>query len=351
MDVETKLELLTKSPIEEVITPEELRGLLETKDHPVAYDGFEPSGVAHIATGLLKTIILKRYIKAGVKFKLFIADWHAWINGKMGGDLERIKEVGKYFQTMWGSFGIDKDDVEYVWASDIVPDPSYWSKVINIAKVTTLQRTRRCMPIMGRTEDEAQYTASLFYPMMQAADIFHLGVDICQLGADQRHANILAREVGPKLGFWKPVLCHHRMLVGLSGPEKMGIEFSSKMSKSKPNSAIYVHDSPDLIKKKISQAFCPEKQVEDNPLMEYAKYLVFPLDEKLKVHRPAKFGGDVVFYSPQELEKTYLEGKLHPMDLKNSVAEALADLLKPCREYFERHPEPLEVFKSQAITR
>jgi tyrosyl-tRNA synthetase len=269
----------------------------------------------------------------------------------MGGDLEKIKLVGKYFQQMWNSFGIDQKKIEYVWASDIIPDPSYWSKVINIAKITTLARTKRCMPIMGRSEDEVQYTAAFFYPMMQAADIFHLGVDICQLGADQRHANILAREVGPKLGWWKPVICHHHMLIGLSGPEKMGIEFSSKMSKSKPMSAIYVHDSPDLIKKKISQAFCPEKVVEDNPLIEYSKYLIFPLKEHLEVHRPSKFGGDITFNSAAELEKTYREGKLHPMDLKNAVAESLADLLKPCRDYFERHPEFLEVFKTQAITR
>jgi tyrosyl-tRNA synthetase len=252
MDIENKLDLLTQPPIEEVITRDELRELLQTKKHLVAYDGFEPSGIAHIATGLLKTIILQRYIKAGVKYKMFIADWHAWINGKMGGDLEKIKQVGKYFQEMWGSLGVDPKKVEYIWASELVSDSSYWEKVIKIAKTTTVNRAKRCMPIMGRTADEIQYTAAFFYPMMQAADIFHLGIDICQLGMDQRNANILGREVGPKLGWWKPVACHHHMIMGLSGPEKMGIEFSSKMSKSKPMSCIYVHDSPDLIKKKIS---------------------------------------------------------------------------------------------------
>jgi len=44
MDTETKLELIKKPPAEEIITEEDLRNLLETKDHPIAYNGFEPSG-------------------------------------------------------------------------------------------------------------------------------------------------------------------------------------------------------------------------------------------------------------------------------------------------------------------
>jgi len=44
MDIEKRIELITKSPIEEVITIEDLRTLLEIKSRITAYDGFEPSG-------------------------------------------------------------------------------------------------------------------------------------------------------------------------------------------------------------------------------------------------------------------------------------------------------------------
>ena len=44
MDIETKLELIRKPPTEEIITEDALRQLLETKEHPIAYNGFEPSG-------------------------------------------------------------------------------------------------------------------------------------------------------------------------------------------------------------------------------------------------------------------------------------------------------------------
>lgn len=351
MDVETKYNLIAAAPTEEIITSEELRTLLETKDHPVAYDGFEPSGMAHLGSGLMRAIKLEHMLKAGVKFKILIADWHAWINNKMGGDLDMIKQVGKYLIEVWTSLGVDTKKIEYVWASELVDSANYWSKVIRIAKGITAQRLLRCLTIMGRQEGELQACAQYFYPPMQVADIFELGADICQLGMDQRKANVLAREVGPKLGWWAPVCVHHHMLAGLLGPTKMGIEFSGKMSKSQPKSAIFVHDSPQDIRDKIKGGFCPEKQVEENPLLEYCKYLIFPKTGKLEVTRPAKFGGDLTFASSEELETVYREGKLHPLDLKNAVAESLIKILEPSRNYFEKHPESLEVFKGPTITR
>ena len=42
------------------------------------------------------------------------------------------------------------------------------------------------------------------------------------------------------------------------------------------------------------------------------------------------------------LEKVYSEGKIHPLDLKNSVTESLTKILKPVREHFNKKPETLE---------
>ncbi|MBI4154445.1 tyrosine--tRNA ligase, partial [Candidatus Woesearchaeota archaeon] len=93
MNVEKRLALI-KQVGEEIVTEEELRQLLETKTHPVAYDGFEPSGLAHLPFAVYRTINLEDMLKAGVHFKLYLADWFAWINNKMGGDLEAIRKVG-----------------------------------------------------------------------------------------------------------------------------------------------------------------------------------------------------------------------------------------------------------------
>jgi len=73
MDVESKLELI-KQVGEEIITEEELITILKTKEHPIAYDGFEPSGTdIHIAQGILRSININKMTKAGVKFKMLVA--------------------------------------------------------------------------------------------------------------------------------------------------------------------------------------------------------------------------------------------------------------------------------------
>jgi len=363
MDLERRLELILRPPTEEVITVEDLRSLLEVNEHPVAYDGFEPSGLAHLPFGILRPIKLQDMLEAGCRFKLLLADWHAMINNKMGGDLEKIRKVGEYLLEVWKAAGIDLSKVEVVWASDLAADPEYWKIVINVAKNVTIKRILRALPIMGRLVGELEEAAQIFYPAMQVADIFYMGIDICQLGLDQRRANILARELAPKLGFKKPVAVHHHMLMGLQGPSKikgfeddakMDMQIASKMSKSIPETSIFVHDDSETIRKKIQKAYCPPKTVEGNPILDYAKYIVFRKFDKLHIERPSKYGGPVDYYSYEELERDYLEGKLHPADLKLGVAEALDKLIAPIREHFEKDPHARELYefvKEQEITR
>jgi len=251
MDLETRMELIMRPPTEEVITPEELRVLLEVNEHPIAYDGFEPSGLAHLPLALLRPIKLEDLLEAGCRFKLLLADWHAMINNKMGGDLDKIRKVGEYLLEVWKAAGVDLSKVEVVWASDLAADPDYWKLVIKVAKNVTIKRILRALPIMGRVAGELEEAAQIIYPAMQVSDIFYMGVEICQLGLDQRRANILARELAPKLGFKKPVAVHHHMLMGLQGPSelrgfeddpRMNLQIASKMSKSIPETSIFAHD-------------------------------------------------------------------------------------------------------------
>ncbi|HIE23574.1 MAG TPA: tyrosine--tRNA ligase [Candidatus Korarchaeota archaeon] len=361
MDVETRMELITRLPTEEVITPSELKELLETKETPIAYNGFEPSGLAHIGTGLITALKVRDLTDAGVKYILFLADWHAWVNRKLGGDLEFIRKASEYFKHVWISLGVDPAKVEFKLASEIA-DQDYWALVLKVAQHMSMNRAMRAMTIAGRTMKEELPLAAYFYPPMQVSDIFTMKVDICQLGMDQRRANILAREIGPKLGFWKPICVHHHLLMGLQGPKKMGyeddeildVQISAKMSKSIPTSAIFVHDSPEEIRKKIRGAFCPARDP-NNPIMELVKYVIMR-DGKtpLTIERPQKYGGEITFESYKELEKAFVDGNLHPLDLKNAVAEVLIKILEPCRKHFEQDREAkelLNILVSAEITR
>ncbi len=348
MDLKDKIELVNRLPTEEVITQEELRNIFETNDAPLAYQGFEPSGLAHLGTGLVTAMKAVDMINAGVKFILFLADWHAWINEKMGGDLELIRKSGEYLKEVWGSLGVDEKRVKYLWASELSDDLSYWEKVIKITKGTTIARMTRCLTIMGRKEGEMQNVAQYIYPAMQASDILQMDLDIACAGMDQRKAQILAREMSEKLGVKKPVCIHYHLLMGLTEPATSGFDrdlktdlsISSKMSKSTPKANIFVHDSEEEIREKIKEAYCPAKVVENNPILEIAKYIVFRGEEKeFAIHRPEKFGGDITFWRYEELENAFRKGEIHPLDLKNNISKSLIKVLEPSRKHFENKKE------------
>jgi tyrosyl-tRNA synthetase len=360
MDIETRIDLIRRAPTEEIITEEDLRKLLEVKKKPVAYDGFEPSGLMHLGSGVLRAIKINDLLEANVDFILWIADWFGYINNKMSGNMDFLKKAGEYFIEGWKACGVDMKKVRVLWSSDAANDSAYWKGVIDIAKNTTVQRTIRASPIMGRNESEMQYTAQLFYPMMQAWDPFYFGADILQLGMDQRHATILSRELAPKIGQTPRVCVLHHLLIGLQGSKgRMGqetatLQLEDKMSKSKPQTAIYIHDSQKEIEDKINNAFCPEKIIEGNPILEIWKYIIFRKFDTRIIKRSAKFGGDIELQSYDEMEKSFRDGKLHPLDLKKETSSAINEILEPVREYFEKNKRAKELYefvKNVKVTR
>ncbi len=359
MTTDEKITLI-KQVGEEIVAEEELKSLLESGEKLIAYDGFEPSGQIHIAQGILKTINVNKMTAAGIKFKMYVADWHALANNKLGGDLEKIKTTGKYFIEVWKASGMDLSNVEFVWASDMVKNSDYWKLVLQVGKTNALKRFIRTAEMMGREESMDNLTgANIIYSCMQVADIFLLGAKVTQLGMDQRKLNMLAREIGPQLGYWKPVVVSHHMLMGLGQPADKNVDkvtrtIQMKMSKSKPDSAIYMTDTFEDIKRKISKAWCPEGVVEDNPVLEYYKYILFEKYPQIVVDRPEKFGGPVILNSYENLEKLFKEKKLHPLDIKQTAVKFLDELLQPVRKHFEINSEAktlLEKVKSYQVTR
>ncbi len=316
----------------------------------------------HIGMGLVCGSKIKDMIEAGFEFIIYLADWHSWINNKLGGIMENIRICGEYFKECFTALGIKPEKVHYVWASQLVSNKEYWEKVIRVAKGVSLQRTWRSLPIMGREMSLSDMeTAWVFYPCMQVADIFHLEVNVACAGMDQRKAHMLARDVAEKLGWKKPVCVHTPLLMGLQGPVKakktfdedseINLQIGSKMAKSMPKSCIFIHDSPSEIKSKMEAAYCPPKKVEGNPIAEIVRYIVFPLLKVFEIPRPPKYGGPETFESYEEFKKAYVSGRIHPLDLKNGTAEALAEILRPVREHFKKHPEKLEEMMKIEVTR
>jgi len=448
----------------EIIGGDELPAILTSGEDLFTYDGFEPSGQMHIAQGLIRAINTNKMIKAGFTFKMLVADWFGYLNNKMGGDLNKIKKVGQYFIEIWKATGMDIDHTEFLWTSDFVGQKEYWETVMKVSKATTLKRMLRTTEIMGRSESDDLSAAQMLYPAMQITDIFKvMKCQVTQLGLDQKKVNVLAREVGPELGFWKPVIVSQGMLQGLQTPvsqiKKINVTFdkdhfsyederyvinqiqmgsgrtgendksvdfevnleindkyteskntfrlkhnsdysrpisgltinnlevsaeghavvliaeyderhpkdkaiSMKMSKSKPETAIFMTDNPEDIERKIKAAYCPPLILEDNPILAYVKQIIFEahylkgfenlLENGFVIGREEKNGGNLVLQSYVDLENAYSKGEIHPWDLKIAVIKYLNLLLEPVRNHFEKDLKAkaiLEDVKSYQVTR
>lgn len=340
LSIDEKIKLV-KEVGEEIIKEEELRDVFERNEMPICYDGFEPSGRMHIAQGLLRAINVNRLVKAGCIFKFWIADWFAQMNNKMDGDIEKIKIVGRYFVEIWRAAGMDLKNVKFLWCSDEINKNSndYWQCVINVARANNIDRIKRCCQIMGRKEGDALQASQIMYPCMQCTDIFFLKSSITSLGMDQRKVNMLAREYSDDVHLkHKPIIVSHHMLKSLV----QGVE---KMSKSIPDSAIFMEDSAKEVDRKIKKAYCPEKNVEDNPIFDYIKYLIFPKFGKFELKREEKFGGDKTYKTYEEMCDDYMKGNLFPGDVKPNVARLINEMIEPVRKHFENDPEAKKILQ------
>ena len=345
MDVLEKVELVKRSPTEEIVTEEELIELFKSNSQPKHYIGLEISGFLHLGSLISTGFKINDFAKAGVKCKIFLADWHTLINDKLGGNWETISKVSKYYQD---AFKLVCPDAEIILGSKLYEEQTeYWSELLKFTKHMSLARTMRTLTIMGRSENEEKIdVAKLLYPAMQAVDVHFLDVDIAHAGMDQRKIHMLVREVFPKMNWKVPVSVHHKLLPGLKqqGDQKFGGELT-KMSKSDPNSGIFIHDLDNEIKKKINKAWCEEGIVENNPLLAIAESIIFHEFSEMKIERPEKFGGNVSYGNYTELENDFRDKKLHPGDLKQTVGNYLTQIISPIREKLNLSEEIQDAIK------
>jgi tyrosyl-tRNA synthetase len=368
MTTDERFNLITRN-LTEVLTEEDLRHLLESDTKLRHYIGFEVSGKLHIGH-FFQLMKVKDIQEAGGETIIWLADLHSVVNDKLGGDLEIIKRMAnEYFipamETLFECIGGDPKKLIFKLCSEgYAQHPEFWFTFLEMAKGTSLARSKRSITIMGREEAEDNIeTAKIMYPIMQAADIFLLQANIAQAGMDQRKVHVVARDSAMQIktnplkdskgNQIKPVAIHTPILLGLnyeatdtseaqdaSSAEKGDsdiVAMRNKMSKSKANSGITVHDTEDEIRKKINAAFAPEGfgNSTNNPLLNWTRYLIFNEENSLTITRPEKWGGDMIFKSYKELEQAYTSKELHPMDLKNAVADWLIETLEPARKYFE----------------
>jgi tyrosyl-tRNA synthetase len=146
---------------------------------------------------------------------------------------------------------------------------------------------------------------------------------------------------------WKvPVAVHHKLLPGLSKPaETNDSQTLGKMSKSDPNSGIFIHNTDEEIKNKIKKAWCEEGNIQNNPLLEISKNIILHEFKEMKVERPEKFGGNVEYTDYSNLESDFVNRKLHPTDLKQTVGNYLVKIVSPIRDNLNLSDQLFEAIK------
>ncbi len=331
MDIQERVDLIKRNTTE-VITENELVELLRTKSNPSIYIGRATTGPLHLGH-LIAIGKLFDFAKAGVKTKILLADVHAAMDDLKAKWEDLGARVDYTRKCIELAFNWKDGAPEFVRGSDYQLNKDYLLDVLKVSTMSTVDRAMRAASEVTRMKNPK--VSELIYPIMQSLDEQYLDVDMQLGGSDQRHIFVFAREYLPMLGYRKRVEVMTPLVSSLLGP-------GTKMSSSIPNSHIKVYDSEESIKKKINGAYCPDGVAQDNPILQMVNFIVFPVDGRFRVSRPEKFGGDIEFNSYPELEKTYTDRKLHPMDLKNAVSEYLIERLKPAREYFEKHRDILE---------
>ena len=259
------------------------------------YIGFEISGQIHIGTGIAPALKIKKLQKAGVVCSIFLADYHTELNGKLDGKIETIRKVAReYFAPVMLKcceiVGCDTSKVQIVFAEDLYEtkrnNQNYFTHFLKIAKNLTLNRVLKSVSIMGKDAGEGVDFGTLEYPVMQVTDAFFMQTHLVHAGMDQRKCHVLMREIAYNLDSdfqlkidekaMKPIAIHHNLLLGLESPTKTAVSSTvkiidpsnttieveetftvSKMSKSRPDSAIWVHDSLSEIQRKLKKAYCP----------------------------------------------------------------------------------------------
>ena len=140
---------IIKRNTEEIMTEEDLVSLLESGIKLKHYIGFEISGKPHLGHGLVCMSKVKDLVDCGIEVSIFLADWHSWINDKLGGDMEVIQDIGvNYFKealiAAYKCVGGNPKDLKFVLGSELYHhNDRFWETMVDVSKHTTLGRIQR----------------------------------------------------------------------------------------------------------------------------------------------------------------------------------------------------------------
>lgn len=276
-----------------------LKAMREKKDFAVV-SGMMPSGKMHIGHKMIVDQLIW-YQKKRADIYIPIADMEAY--SARGIDFEDSKKLAiSEYLTNYIALGLDfkKDNIDVYLQSEnkIVGDLAYI-----LAKKVTFNEMKAIYGFSGSTN-----IAHMYVPLIQVADIMHPQIKECggpkptlvPVGPDQDPHIRLTRDIAErfknKYGFITPSSTYHRFMTGLTG---------DKMSSSKPKTAIFLSDSPEVAERKVKSAKSGGRESLDEQrklggipeecnIYELLLYHIVPSDKKLKELYYSCKNGDIM---------------------------------------------------------
>ena len=338
MDIKKRIELIKRNT-EEILGEEELTKLLKEKKNPVVYLGTAITGTPHVAY-FVWVLKLADFLKAGFKVKVLLADLHGSLDNCPWVDLEkRYAYYERVIPLMFKVVGVDIKNLEIVKGSEFQLKPEYSFDILRMSTLVSVHDCKKAASEVVKLGDNPKL-GGIIYPIMQALDEHYLGADVQYAGTDQRKIMTFARENLPKLNYRPRIEVMTPMIPGLIG---------KKMSASVEKSKVDLLDSEENVKEKIKNAEFIEGNP-DNGIMAFLKSVLMVMkedkNEKFVVKRDKKFGGEVIYKKYEDIEKDIKSKKLHPLDLKNAVAEEINILLRSIRKDKKSHELKKKAYSS-----
>jgi tryptophanyl-tRNA synthetase len=208
-----------------------------------------------------------------------------------------------------------------------------YPQAVRVAKHITLSTAKAVFGF----KDESNL-GQIFFTSMQAVPAFLESVKrkknvpcLIPLGVDQDPHFRVARDVMPKLGYYKPALIHSKLLPSLLGPK-------AKMSASDPRSTIYTTDSEEVVREKIMNAFTGQQPTAElqrklggNPeICSVCQYYYFLFEEDDK--------------KVEEIFEAERNGSLLAGEHKADLAERVVKFLKEHQKKREKARDQIEKF-------
>ena len=215
-------------------------------------------------------IKIAHFLKAGCKVKILLADIHGFLDN-LKAPIELVQFRAEYYKfvitALLKSVNVPIERLEFILGSSYQLSAKYTMDLFRLSSVVTEHDSKKAGAEVVKQIENATLSG-LIYPLMQALDEEHLGVDAQFGGVDQRKIFTLAAEQLPKVNYKERAHLMNPMVPGLAG---------GKMSSSDPDSKIDVLETADGVRKKLKKAHAAPKEVEGNGIISFVEYVLLPV--------------------------------------------------------------------------